>query len=202
MRGAPEAVQKQNAFFRTKSKRLNIPLDTSSCMEKWHILILLVLGGAVLFGCTQTGNGGGTINSDTNIFIKKTNVPGFVINPTEVTTTIDNNGYYEIVTSEYLRSGGDTNITYQRGNLSRAQVEELALMLLESNYFDLNQETDVMMCIADLPTVTLEATVANKSNYITSINAECDRNKLVKTKAVIKKIDELTGQKAQWSIDS
>ncbi|MEK6958051.1 MAG: hypothetical protein AABW99_03675, partial [archaeon] len=62
-----------------------------------------------------------------------------------------------------------------------------------TNFFLIGEEDDIM-CIADIPTQTLEVNIEGKYKAVLNIGAECNKEKLADARAIIDKIEELTGQ--------
>ncbi len=119
-----------------------------------------------------------------DFIIRKVDVPGFVMNPVEKTTTIYAGGKVTITTTA-LRDGNSTSQTLQ---ISNAKLTALKNFILASNVFGITEE-DARTCIADLPTKSLAISIDNKEASIYQIGAECDKEKLAAAYTVLNKID-------------
>ncbi|MEK6958216.1 MAG: hypothetical protein AABW99_04545, partial [archaeon] len=82
---------------------------------------------------------------DENILVRKRDLPGYVINPVKVTTTIMVDGSVEIVTESYER-GSDAWTTEEKETkkLSQSQVSELKSFIKGTNFFLIGEEDDIM----------------------------------------------------------
>ena len=134
------------------------------------------------FVCTDSGK---------EAFIVKEDVPGFV--PAElykhVKTTIYSDGSVEIESTDYRQEV----VSLERKQLSGAELEGLKTLVRNSNFFSLTEE-DTRICIADAPTENLEVRLDGKSNSVSGIGSECDREKLGDSREIIAEINELAGQ--------
>lgn len=140
-------------------------------------------------------------SADTNtseITIKKTDVPGFAVNPKTVSTTIESSGWVTIETSTYNSETDDGNTTTETRILSdeeKQKLAEIADFILSSNYFTLTEE-DTRQCIADAPTKTLEVSIGSKSKTVAGIGSECEHEKLADAASIIEKLEELVPTQA------
>ena len=122
-----------------------------------------------------------------NLLIVKTNVPGFVINPITITTTINSNGSFTLNKTQSTWNQAtetyDTNESSTNGTLTTEQLDSLRSAINSLNFFLITEE-DARACIADNSSINIEVTLGNKHNIVNGLNQECDRNATVSAREI------------------
>lgn len=146
--------------------------------------------------CPIGGNTDSNNSADENVLITVTKVPGFMINPSTKVITIGR-AYFVVdesarVWDEALQDWNES-FTSQSNTLEISDFDNLVSFIKGTNFFDLTED-DVRMCIADISTTNIKITIGNKTNFVYSIGAECDKNKTADVYSILERIDALTDQ--------
>ena len=123
-------------------------------------------------------------------FIKKTDVPGFVIEPETINTKIFEDGRVTIETIQGYSESPEAPVSLETFYIGTESVAELKQVINGTNFFELTEE-DARQCVADAPTVTLEINLEENSNSVYGIGSECEQEKLVAAYEILSAIDEL-----------